>query len=121
MDRDLVRRLTNEARAANGRPALKRSRLLDASAQARARRLAKTGALEHGTWWKAIYRVAGKTRFRSLGENIAEGQDTQGQVVREWMASPTHRDNILGSYNRLGVGFARRGDTEYWCQHFGRR
>lgn len=41
-----------------------------------------------------------------VGENIAAGYDTAEEVVAAWMASPTHRANILDcSYTETGIGF----------------
>lgn len=114
-----VFRLTNQARGDAGARTLRRSFVLDRSAQAKARRLARTGDLEHGLWWKLIDKFAGR-RYGAIGENIAARQDDPEQVIREWLASPAHRRNILApKFTHLGVGFARRGDSEYWVQHFG--
>ena len=49
------------------------------------------------------------------GENLATGQETAQQVFNDWMASPGHRDNILGPYSTYGS--ARVGNT--WAQEFG--
>ena len=49
------------------------------------------------------------------GENLATGQETAQQVFDDWMASPGHRDNILGPYTTYGS--ARVGNT--WAQEFG--
>ncbi len=58
-------------------------------------------------------------RFNSLGENIASGQTTPEQAVREWMNSPTHKDNILTpNFTGIGVGCYRKGNTMYWVQFF---
>lgn len=114
----LVRRLNSERTHHRKRP-LAGSRALRLSAQARARYLAKTGKLEHGTWWKVLYRFAGK-RYRHVGENIAEGQDDAAEVVAAWMDSPTHRANILGDYTHIGSGRAERNGRIYWCNHFGK-
>lgn len=52
----------------------------------------------------------------STGENIAKGQKTASEVMKDWMASSGHRENILNpAYTELGVGFAKN----YWVQHFG--
>ncbi len=42
------------------------------------------------------------------GENLARRFKNADDVCRAWMDSPTHKDNILGDYER--VGFAVRGD-----------
>jgi uncharacterized protein YkwD len=51
------------------------------------------------------------------GENIARGQRTPGQVMRSWMSSTGHRQNILRKDSKaLGVGYVRG----IWVQVFGR-
>ena len=47
-------------------------------------------------------------RFTAAAENIAYGQRTAQQVMNTWMASSSHRANILNrNYNKIGVGVAR--------------
>lgn len=60
------------------------------------------------------------------GENIAMGYQSPREVVRGWMNSPGHRENILGSYSDIGIGIFRGGsdrysdgDWFYWVQNFG--
>jgi uncharacterized protein YkwD len=59
-------------------------------------------------------------RWRRFGENIARGANSPDQVVRDWMHSPAHRENILDCRLReMGIGVAvspRRG--AYWVQDF---
>lgn len=53
----------------------------------------------------------------AVGENIARGQLTPKQVMKEWLASPSHKKNILRSeFEETGVGVY--GDV--WVQKFGR-
>ncbi len=58
------------------------------------------------------------------GENIHAGNSavSPAHVVREWMASPTHRANILdGRFTRLVVGFYFDVNSQYriyWTQYF---
>jgi uncharacterized YkwD family protein len=54
------------------------------------------------------------------GENIAVGQKSPEQVMRDWMNSPTHKDNILmPQFERLGIGIAaNRSGRLYWTQIF---
>lgn len=57
--------------------------------------------------------------YRSAGENIAKGYNTAQSVVNGWMNSPGHRANILNSsFNTLGVGYYKLGNTAYWTQMF---
>ncbi len=51
-----------------------------------------------------------------MGENIAQGQKTPAEVVRDWMASPPHKAAILtAAFTNTGIGI-RSG---IWVQHFG--
>jgi uncharacterized protein YkwD len=61
--------------------------------------------------------------FRWVGENIAVGYWSAGDVCRAWMGSADHRANILSRhYTMIGVGYARAGDGRtYYVQDFGSR
>lgn len=46
-------------------------------------------------------------RFTFAGENLAKNFSDSDNVVKAWMASPTHRDNILNSkYQDIGIAVA---------------
>ena len=66
---------------------------------------------------------AGYTGWTSLGENLAAGQPSPEEVVREWMASPGHRANILDpAFAEIGVATATGGPYGiYWVEAFGAR
>ncbi|SBW18993.1 hypothetical protein FDG2_0913 [Candidatus Protofrankia californiensis] len=59
--------------------------------------------------------------FSMAAENIAAGQRTPAEVVRGWMNSAGHRENILNcSLKQIGVGYAAGGSYgTYWTQDFG--
>jgi len=65
--------------------------------------------------------VAGKYLFWNIGENLAAGQTTAADVMRVWMDSPSHRDNILDPrWTEVGIGVRYGGaDSIYWVQEFG--
>ncbi len=49
------------------------------------------------------------------GENIAKGQRSAEEVVKDWMNSPGHRANILNpKYTLIGVGYY----NGFWVQEF---
>lgn len=53
--------------------------------------------------------------YRTAGENIAKGQRTPQEVMAQWMNSPGHRANILGSgYTQIGIAYYN-GE---WVQEF---
>ncbi len=65
----------------------------------------------------------GYTHYYSVGENIAGGQRTLDEVMRAWMASPGHCENIMKStYTEVGVAIVKNDNSTYqvyWVQNFG--
>ena len=57
------------------------------------------------------------------GENLATGYSSAREVFDAWMASPSHRANILDSdYEACGFAFLANNDgaaNYYWAQEFG--
>jgi uncharacterized protein YkwD len=59
-------------------------------------------------------------RYERAAENIAYGQRTLDALMADWMTSPGHKRNILGSYTEIGAAYATDADgTPYWCVTFG--
>jgi len=57
---------------------------------------------------------------RRMAENVARAQRSVDAVMRAWMNSPHHRENILGPYDEIGVAVARSEDgVPFWCTTFG--
>lgn len=120
----------NLERAKRGLGALRNHRKLEAAAQAHAQDMFDRDYFDHespegdrvGTRVKATgYGDINAQECRCsyniyIGENIAKGQQSAKQVVREWMESPSHRDAILfKEYKEVGVGIV---DT-IWVLNFG--
>lgn len=65
--------------------------------------------------------VAGKYAYYAIGENLAVGQQTPAEVMKEWMESPAHRDAILDpTWTEIGVAVRLGGEYSiYWVQLFG--
>ena len=62
----------------------------------------------HGTNFAARISAAGYV-WRAAGENIATGFSTPRSVVRAWMASTGHCENILNpTYRNVGTGISTR-------------
>jgi uncharacterized protein YkwD len=126
--------LVNEARASGhwcGRqhfppvPPVFRSALLDRAAQRHAEEMARRGYFDHrapdGSEPRDRVRRAGY-RPRLTGENIAFAPESAEEVVRGWLDSPGHCENIMDArFREIGIGLAtgsRRGHI-YWVQDFG--
>ena len=55
--------------------------------------------------------------YSYAAENIAQGQTTPEEVVKAWMNSQGHRENIMNAnYTHIGIGYV--ADGNYWTQMF---
>jgi uncharacterized protein YkwD len=108
----------NAFRADQGLAPLRADAALDAAALAHARDMATNGFFSHagsdGSTVGNRARMPGCT-WTGLSENIAKGQTTPEAAMSAWIASPGHRRNLLGPYERMGQ--ARAGDL--WVAVFG--
>ncbi len=103
--------LTNTERQQNNLGALTENSELDQAAQAKAEDMATKGYFSHispsgETPWTWI-EDAGYS-YHYAGENLATQFVDSRAVVNAWMASPTHRANLLGpQYTNIGIGVAQ--------------
>jgi len=102
--------LTNKEREANGLPSLKLSSELSSAAEGKASSMLSENYWSHespsgATPWVFIKNAG--YNYTYAGENLARGFTNTQEVINAWMASPTHRQNMLSS-NYKEVGFAIR-------------
>ncbi|KJE24506.1 uncharacterized protein FF36_01238 [Frankia torreyi] len=114
---------TNRARRAAGCADLVADPVLTAAARAHSVDMAVSGYFRHDSpdGRSPFDRMAAAGFDYSVAaENIAAGQRSAAEVVRDWMDSPEHRSNILTcSLTRIGVGLATGGTYGYyWTQDF---
>lgn len=99
--------LTNVEREKQGMGRLTTNAKLSAAALAKANNMLEEQYWDHfgpngETPWQFI-KGSGYT-YKYAGENLAKGFKTAEGVVQAWMASPTHRENLLsGNYLEIGV------------------
>jgi len=97
---------TNTKRQEQGLGQLSLNQTLSQAAQNKAADMFANGYWAHNspqgkTPWDFI--LSAGYRYSLAGENLAKNFDTSAAVVDAWMASPTHRDNILkGGYTEVG-------------------
>ncbi|MBI2357126.1 hypothetical protein HYV12_03710 [Candidatus Dojkabacteria bacterium] len=99
--------LTNQERQKYGLTILRENAKLNSAALAKANNMFKEQYWDHfgpngETPWQFI-KASGYV-YVFAGENLAKGFKSSEGVVQAWMASPTHRENILsGNYKDIGV------------------
>ena len=101
----------NKVRAEEKLPPLKLNDQLTQAARGHARDMAEHNKLTHegsdGSDPKTRIKRAGYV-YQEIGENVAAGQEAVAEVMRTWIESPPHRENILGPLHRDG-GRRREG------------
>jgi hypothetical protein len=118
---------TIDARESEGGHALIENEALNAAAQAKAEDMAARGYFSHKgpdgeEPWVWIDRAG--YEYVYAGENLAVRFNDSRDVVDAWMASPTHRANIVkANYQEIGVGLAqgtyKGGPATFVVQYFG--
>lgn len=107
---DEVLALVNRERQKGGLPPLAGDPALSAIAQDHAEDMAGRHYFSHtspeGQDPFDRLKAAGIS-YRRAGENIACNTEGARSVVRLWMGSPRHKQNILGDFTRAGVGSYR--------------
>ncbi len=116
--------LVNRERALHHLPALHASPLLNRSSQGWTNVMVSSDQFTHGANFASRISAAGYT-WRAAGENIATGFSTPRAVVRAWMGSTGHCENILNpSFRNVGTGVSTRPvkgfatGTGTWTQDF---
>jgi uncharacterized protein YkwD len=85
---------------------------VSAQARAHSQEMAQSGTLSH-----TMDSVDRQRKYPTAAENIASIQsDPQPDLlaVQDWLASPAHKQHILGNYNLTGIGVAKNAQGEYF-------
>jgi uncharacterized protein YkwD len=96
----------NQVRTAHGVRPLRADSRLERAARSHSSKMLRVGVFFHGAFNARIRSVG--IRAPRVGENLAwsVGRLARAQaIVRMWLASPSHRRNLLdGGYRLVGVG-----------------
>lgn len=103
--------LVNASRKAAGRTAVGGEAAAMKKAQAWSQHMADTGVVEH-TGGGSRLDTSGLPRWCKVAENVGKASSTQA-LHDAWMRSAVHKANILGPYDKVGVGIVRKGNVVY--------
>ena len=108
--------LCNQQRAAAGLSALTWNDSLMACAAVRAQEASVSWSHtrpDGSQWYTVNPAIQG-------GENLAMGYQSAQDAVNAWMASPTHRENVLyPSFRYVGIAIYNVNGSWYWAEEFG--
>jgi uncharacterized protein YkwD len=127
-----MRCMIDFARAHAGLGELDDSQQLDLSAAEKAGDVLRCNSFSHTACGREFTYWMDQAGYTSdpcwhVGENLAFGTGTYGMarsIFQAWMRSPTHRQNILGDYEDLGLSrqtgeLDGRAGATIWAAHFG--
>ena len=100
----------NSTRSANGLAPLSVDGGLRSHAQNHTQDMMDANEIFHST--SAELRAAGGTGWTQVGENVGRG-NTVDSLHSAFMDSPSHRANILGEYNYVGIGTGTKDGVLY--------
>lgn len=107
IDQKTIIELTNAERKKMGLPEVTENEALDKAAVLKAQNMFAENYWAHfapsgKTPWDFI--LGAGYKFTYAGENLAKNFYNSDEVVKAWMASPTHRDNLLNpKYREIGI------------------
>jgi hypothetical protein len=101
--------LTNKERTSAGLNVLHINKQLTQAAEAKAQAILNSQTFDHtidGKKFSSWIKVTGY-QYKLVGENLAIDFVTDEGLMRAWMNSPEHRENILEKdYTEIGIGIA---------------
>ena len=104
---------TNAERVRYGRPPLTHDPGLSSIARSWTAKMLKAGVVSHNPNLANEVRSQVIPTYRWLGDNVGNGSSVN-QVQSLFLQSAPHRANILGDYNRLGIGVLRAENGQIW-------
>jgi uncharacterized protein YkwD len=116
LERQLLHAL-NHVRARSGLSPLRLSRGLAAAAASHSKSMARYGYFSHSSedgslFWERVERFYRRPPGSSLyvvGENLISGGTSMSaeEVMKGWLTSPPHRENLLAAWTEVGFGAIR--------------
>jgi uncharacterized protein YkwD len=117
-----VVRLLNQQRSAASLPPLQEASTLADAAQTQAQAIARHPAVPHqqdAEHLRQQLQQAGYA-YRKISQGTVSGAPTPQAVVQAFMAHATYKNQALGDFTQVGVGYATAADgIPYWSILFG--
>lgn len=115
-----ILRLINKERTYRGIPSLEIDERLDKAAIRKTEDMINRNYFEHYAFGLTPWNFITEAGYNYLyaGENLAMDFDTSEGMVRSWMQSTTHRNNILNpDFDETGIGIVKGEYTEDGNSH----
>jgi uncharacterized protein YkwD len=117
-----VVRLLNQQRSAASLPPLQVASTLAEAAQAQAQAIAKRTAVQHQQSTEHLQQQLQQAgyAYRKISQGTVSGAPTPQAVVQAFMTHSTYKNQVLGDFTQVGVGYATAADgMPCWSILFG--
>jgi uncharacterized protein YkwD len=107
----------NQYRQARGLSPLSLDSAITQQSRLHSQEMANRDAISHDGFEQRIARIAEIVTHRSAAENVASNQgyaDPVEKAIDGWLNSPSHRQNIEGTYDATGIGVVHTPQGEYY-------
>lgn len=108
--KDIIINFTNNERSAKNLQVLNENQILDNVAAKKAKDILEKQYFAHtNPEGKPFYKWVEESgyNYNYAGENLAIDFEKSEEIIKAWMESPDHRDNILNNnYTEIGIGVA---------------
>lgn len=110
----------NQYRRSQGLPPLTLDPFLSDIARAHSQTMTRAG-LSHDGFQGRVDTTRQRLQVSAFAENVAYNQgydDPVTQAVQGWIKSPGHQKNMVGNYDRAGLGIAVTSEGAYYFTQF---
>lgn len=108
----------NKYRVSRGLPKLQMDYVISRQAKKHSSAMANGKTqFSHDGFDQRVENIGDEISYRSAAENIAFNYGHENPVpvaVKGWIKSPGHHKNIVGKFNKTGIGVAKNKDGEYY-------
>jgi len=113
-----IHREVNKERTKHGLAPLEWDGCIQKIAEAKCRQMAKAGITDHQGFNKRVKHVKSLVPVaRSVGENVGSVAllpNPEMVMIKGWMSSPGHYQNIMGNFQQAGVAVQRQTLGQYY-------
>lgn len=107
----------NQYRLSQNLPPLTLNSTISQQARIHSQNMADTQNLSHEGFQGRVKAIAGTIPYRSAAENVAFNygySDPATRAVEGWIDSPGHQKNMVGDFDRAGMGVAVTPEGHYY-------
>jgi uncharacterized protein YkwD len=109
----MAEKILEQIRSQAGRGPLQRHAGLDYYAEQWAQTMAQSGQLTHDRTLAAMANQTLGNRWGLIAENVGMGKDIT-EIMRAFAESPSHKANLIDSFNLYGIGIAYDMKGRLW-------